>query len=246
MQFFTFLTVAVAASIDFTNIKKRADGELDTSFFRLGPGATKEDYFAANNEWATTLNQTTPQALLTSAKGQKPHTLLITCSDSRVMLAAFGVYPGEIFDHQNIANVITPGDINSQAVVQYAVENIKVKKVIVLGHTGCGGVAAALGQTPVGGVLDLWLNPVRLLRDSQYEEFCHLDDDHLAHKLSELNAIQSAQVLRTLPPVAKALAKGDLEVWAFLYDTTTGLMSDLEVPTSNHPEVYLLNGTATH
>lgn len=246
-----YLTLALSVSglyidpsFEFGSIELKRDSvELDTSFFRISANASKEEYFEANKNWATNLNKTESLVLETSAKGQKPHTLVITCSDSRVSLAAFGVYPGEIFEHKDIANVIVPTDINSQAVIQYAVENLKVKKIIVVGHTGCGGVNAALSSEPVGGVLDLWLNPVRSLRVSHFDDFKKIKsaDDRAKH-LSELNAVQSAQMVKTLPSVAKALQNKDLEVWAFLYDTATGLMSDLEVPETKHLAIYLLNG----
>lgn len=247
----SYLTLALSVSaiyidpsFDYGTFELKRDSvELDTSFFRIPDNATKDDYFEANKNWATNLNKTESLVLETSGKGQEPHTLVITCSDSRVSLAAFGVYPGEIFEHKDIANVIVPTDINSQAVIQYAVENLKVKKIIVVGHTGCGGVNAAMESTPVGGVLDLWLNPVRSLRVSHFDDFKKIKSkDDRARHLSELNAVQSAQVVKTLPPVAKALNLKDIEVWAFLYDTATGLMSDLEIPETKHLAIYLLNG----
>lgn len=231
------LSLALASPV----VRRASLAELDTTFFELGANALLADYLEANRQWATEMNATTPQVLKTSGEGQKPHTLLITCSDSRVSSEVFGTFPGEIFEHKNIANVVNANDMNIQAVVQYAVANLEVNKVIVMGHTGCGGVAAAHGKLAVGGVIDTWLQPIRTLRDTFYTQLNQTESEHdQLDMLATFNAAQSAQVVRKLPAVATAVEKRELEVWALVYDTVTGLVHQVELPEEHHPEIYEL------
>lgn len=132
------------------------------------------------------------------AKVGKPSRIVwLGCSDSRCPeTTILGLQPGDVFVHRNIANIISPTDINTSAVIQYAVENLKVKHVVLCGHSACGGAAAALGDIRVGGVLDTWLTPLKALRNANKDELMAIEDEKArAIRIAELNVEAGVQVL---------------------------------------------------
>src|SRR5215831_19321726 len=129
-----------------------------------------------------------PEYFHTLAQGQRPQYLWIGCSDSRVSADQItGTQPGEIFVHRNIANVVVPSDGNLMAVLQYAIEVLEVKHVIVCGHYGCGGVEAALGEHPPGP-LGEWLGNIHDVYRQYKTEIDGMRDPRArSHRLAELN-----------------------------------------------------------
>jgi carbonic anhydrase len=117
---------------------------------------------ALNRLYAQHTTAKDPNAFVDLAKGQAPEILWLGCSDSRLSESTIcQCQPGDIFVHRNIANTVHANDINSASVVEYAVAHLKVKKVVVCGHTKCGGATAALGDADLGQTLNTWLHPVR-------------------------------------------------------------------------------------
>ena len=121
---------------------------------------TLKNLLEKNQAWAESMERDRPGFFPALAKGQAPEYLWIGCSDSRVPSAVLDLPPGEVFVHRNIANVVSADDVSCQSVIQYAVDVLQVKHIIVCGHTGCGGVEASLGG-PLGGAIESWLDNVR-------------------------------------------------------------------------------------
>ncbi|KAK3060892.1 hypothetical protein LTS18_007473 [Coniosporium uncinatum] len=157
--------------------------------------------------------------------------LWIGCADSRVPETTICLCkPGELFVHRNIANVVQPGDVNSSSVIEYSVAHLKVKKIIVCGHTECGGANAALGDADLGETLNTWLESVRALRRKHIDELNKLpSDDARANRLAELNAENSIGTLRRNPVVADAMKERDLEIHGFIYDIPAARLLILDV-----------------
>ncbi len=175
------------------------------------------------------------------ANQQSPEYLWIGCSDSRVPAnQIIGLLPGEVFVHRNVANLIVHTDFNCLSVVQYAVEVLKVKHIIVCGHYGCGGVNAAMGLNECDlGLIHNWL---RHIRDVQYKHEALLadlpSDRHRAARLCELNVIEQANNLCHTTIVRKAWAQGrDLTIHAWVYSLHDGLLRDLGLCTTHRDEV---------
>jgi carbonic anhydrase len=209
--------------------------------FVLHKTSTKQDYLENNRHYVDSINfNHSNQVFQLNGKGQAPHTLWIGCSDSRAGESCLATLPGEIFSHRNIANIVTASDISCQGAIQFAIDVLKVSKIIVCGHTDCGGVWASLSAKKIGGVLDLWLNPVRLIRALNNKELNLLNDDPKAKckRLSELNVINSVTALKRHPSAAQALKNGEIEVWGMMYDVGTGLLSEVEVPVDDHEDLF--------
>lgn len=208
--------------------------KVNTNFpFVLLKESTMKDYFDNNRYFVENIKHNhTNKVFELNAKGQSPHTLWIGCSDSRAGESCLATLPGEVFTHRNIANIINANDISSQGVIQFAIDVLKVKKIIVCGHTDCGGIWASLSSKKIGGVLDLWLNPIRHIRAANLELLSKYNDDPKAkaRKLSELNVILSVTSLKRHPSASEALRKGEIEVWGLMYDVATGYLSEVEVP----------------
>lgn len=165
-----------------------------------------------------------PHAFVELSKGQAPDILWIGCADSRIPETTIcNCRPGELFVHRNIANCVHVDDINAASVVEYAVAHLKVKKVVVCGHTKCGGANAALGDTDLGTTLNTWLHPVRELRRKHKTELESLaDDDARAARVAELNVQQSIEVLKQHPAVKKAIHDRGLTLHGMIYDIGEG------------------------
>ena len=147
-----------------------------------------------------------------------------------------GLKPGDVFTHRNIANVLPPTDINSQSVIAYAVEHLKVKHVVLCGHTSCGGAAAALGNNVIGGPLDLWLQPLRKLREtlSAQGDWKHADDKKKALMLVEANVKQGVETLKQNPFVISAVNERGLQVHGVVYDITCGELKEVDCADHGH------------
>jgi carbonic anhydrase len=173
--------------------------------------------------------QSNPDLFPSLAKGQHPEILWIGCSDSRCPeTTILGLKPGDVFVHRNIANILTPTDLSSLSVIQYAVEYLKVKHIVVSGHTKCGGVAAAMGNKKLG-LIDTWLLPLRALRRDNLKLLESLEAEEAALKLVELNVRAGVKVLEENPLVIDAMAERHLQIHGNIYDVGSGQLKPLDV-----------------
>jgi carbonic anhydrase len=209
------------------------------------------DKLIANNaEWVAKRISEDPDYFTNLAKGQSPEVLWIGCSDSRVPAnEVTGTKPGEVFVHRNIANVCNHSDMNMLSVLDYAVNVLKVKHVIVAGHYGCGGVAAALGNKQFG-IIDNWLRHIKDVYRLHAHELDRITDEkQKVNRLVELNVSEQVYNLCKTSIVQNAwMERHDLEVHGWVIDLGSGLVKDLKV-TSSSPHnlgyVYELDSAET-
>lgn len=192
--------------------------------------------FANNRAWAAAQVARDPGFFERLVGIQRPPFLWIGCADSRVPAnEIIGLDPGEIFVHRNIANVVHPADPNALSVIQYAVDVLAVQHIIVTGHHGCGGVAAALGP-PVAEPLETWLAPIRRVRDRHAAELAALTPEARPDRLCELNVAAQVEAVAGTEAVRRAWAAGKpLAVHGWYYDLKDGLLRDLDVTREGTP-----------
>jgi len=192
-----------------------------------------------NRTWAADRIQRDPTFFTRLAKQQAPEFLWIGCADSRVPANEIvGLDPGELFVHRNVANVVVPSDLNCLAVLQYAVDVLRVEHVIVCGHYGCGGVEAAWKRTPFG-LIDNWLRHVQAVGEMHADLLTRgMTDAQCTSRLAELNVIaQVANVCRTTV-VIDAWRRGQaLSVHGWIYGLQDGLLRDLGVSVTRDGEI---------
>jgi carbonic anhydrase len=204
------------------------------------------DLFARNRAWAARMVAQDPTFFDLLARQQNPRYLWIGCSDSRVPANEIvGLLPGEMFVHRNVANVVVHTDLNCLAVLQYAVDVLKVDHVIVVGHYGCGGVTAAWRSQPLG-LIDNWLRHVQdvaarheaLLRSAP-DEATQLD------RLCALNVIeQSVHVCRTTIVQDAWRRQQSLTIHGWVYRLRDGLLRDLSFCVQSQAEVEAAHAAA--
>lgn len=185
--------------------------------------------FKNNEKWVTEKLSLDPEYFENLAKGQTPEYLYIGCSDSRVTAEdLMGVQPGEVFIHRNIANQVIPTDNNVNAVVQYAVEHLKVKHIIICGHYECGGVKAALNPSDMGQ-LNSWLQTLRDVRRLHKKELENIKDSQkLFDRLVELNVREQCMNIIKIDHVQKSWYKtGFPQIHGWVFDVRTGKLIDL-------------------
>lgn len=190
---------------------------------------TTRDLMKNNKEWSQAQLQRDPQFFERLALEQKPRFLWIGCADSRVPANEIvGLGFGELFVHRNIANVVPHADHNSHSVVQYAVEVLGVSDIIVCGHYGCGGVAAARAGTRIG-LIDNWLRYIRDVYVKHREEVDALEDADALRRLCELNVITQAENLTETPILRDAWeARQGPTVHAWVYGLDDGVIHELK------------------
>lgn len=184
--------------------------------------------FDFNRAWSKQMQEVDPGYFAKLSTLQTPELLWIGCSDSRVPANEIvGLLPGEVFVHRNVANVVVHTDFNCLSVIQYAVEVLKVKHIMVVGHYGCGGVKAALDGARVG-LVDIWLRHVRDVREKHLAAIESLPPEVRHDRLCELNVLeQVANVCQTYV-VQDAWTRGQpLTVHGWIYGLKDGLMTDL-------------------
>ncbi|WP_437884072.1 carbonate dehydratase [Pseudomonas sp. LRF_L74] len=193
-----------------------------------------QELFDNNARWAEAINQEDPTFFAKLAKQQMPEYLWIGCSDARVPANEIvGLLPGDIFVHRNVANVVLHTDMNCLSVIQYAVDVLKVKHILVTGHYGCGGVRAAM-QNSQFGLIDGWL---RSIRDLAYEQRDHLAlfscEEERVDRLCELNVIQQVANVSHTTIVQNAWHRGQsLAVHGCIYGIKDGRWKSLDVTVS--------------
>jgi carbonic anhydrase len=187
--------------------------------------------FNNNKAWAEKIKLEDPRFFDRLAEQQNPDYLWIGCSDSRVPANQItGLPPGEVFVHRNIANVVAHSDLNCLSVLQYAVEVLRVKHVIVCGHYGCGGIAASM-DTNQYGLIDNWLqniNNVFRLNKEELEKYT--DKAAQLDRLCELNVVEQVNNVCKSTIVQNAwAAKQDLTIHGWIYAVKDGILHDLEL-----------------
>ena len=186
--------------------------------------------FDFNRAWARKMQEVDADYFNRLAKLQTPELLWIGCSDSRVPANEIvGLLPGEVFVHRNVANLVLHTDLNCLSVIQYAVDVLKVKHIMVVGHYGCGGVLAALNKTRVG-IVDFWLDNVQQVHNKHLALVDKLPVEQRHARLCELNVLEQVVSLVNTPVVKDAWARGqDLTIHGWIYGLNDGLMHDLGI-----------------
>ena len=183
-----------------------------------------------NRFWAEALRARDPDFFARLARQQRPEFLWIGCSDSRVPAnEVVGLMPGELFVHRNVANMVVATDMNFLSVLQFAVDVLQVKQIIVCGHYGCGGVRAALGHEELG-LIDNWLRALKALYHQHREQFVGLCDEERVNLLCELNVQRQVRNVCHTTIVQNAWKRHQpLEVHGWIYGLSDGLLKDLGV-----------------
>jgi len=187
-----------------------------------------ERLFDNNVAWRNRKTEGDPAFFQRLVNQQSPEFLWIGCSDSRVPANDIvDLAPGELFVHRNVANMVVPSDLNMLTVLQYAVDILKVRHVIVCGHHGCGGVRAAMSQHAFG-LIDNWLSPIKQIMAVRAEELAALDESERLDRLCEWNVIEQARNVAATTIVQDAWARGQfLKVHAWIYTLHNGHLHDL-------------------
>jgi carbonic anhydrase len=183
-----------------------------------------------NRAWAERKISADPGFFKRLAGQQAPEYLWIGCSDSRVPANEIvDLDPGELFVHRNVANLAPPQDANYLSVLQFAVDVLRVKHIMVVGHYGCGGIAAAVDGKR-RGLVDHWLHPIREIAHEHREVLGAMDEIARLNRLCELNIIRQVKNVASDVFVQDAWARGqDLWVHGWVYSVANGLIHDLDV-----------------
>ena len=185
---------------------------------------------AHNRTWATQMEADRPGFFTRLSEQQTPRYMWIGCSDSRVPANQItGLEPGEVFVHRNIANVVVPTDLNCLSTIQFAVDQLHVEHLMVVGHYGCGGVKAALYNTRVG-LADNWLRHIKDVRDRHAALLASLHEQHRLDALCELNVIEQVMNVAQTTVVQDAWTRGQaLTLHGWVYGLSDGLLQDLHM-----------------
>jgi carbonic anhydrase len=197
------------------------------------------ELFERNRRWSERLRSDDPQAFSRMAAAQRPDYFWIGCSDSRVPAnQVVDLPPGEVFVHRNVANVVPHADMNVLSVLEYAVEVLGVRHVIVCGHYGCGGIEAALAPARPDMLVDNWLRHVRDVAHQHREVLDLLPTHKRGRRLAELNAVAQARNVCHTSIVQDVWSRGrELTVHAWIYGLEDGLLRDLMFAVSDISEI---------
>lgn len=188
-----------------------------------------EELIRRNREWAESIRSHSPDYFPHLAKLQKPEYFWIGCADARVPANVIaGLEPGEVFVHRNVANVVHSADLNLLSALQFAIESLSIRKIIVCGHYGCGGVHAAC-EDRSHGLVDHWIEPIRSLNHIHAGELDSLDDEARRDRLAELNVVQSVARIAETPILRTAWAEGrKVELHGMIYALADGRLHKLD------------------
>jgi carbonic anhydrase len=198
---------------------------------------TAKDLLERNRLWSEETRRGDPDFFSGLVDQQNPRFLWIGCSDSRVPANQItGLAPGEVFVHRNVANIAHPTDMNLMSVLEYGVDVLKVREILVVGHYGCGGVKAALqGRLP--GIADFWLEPIREIHRKHSRELSHLPGKAMEDRVCELNVIEQVTALSHSGIVQGAWQRGQpLTIHGWVYSLGDGVLQDLGVTCSSPPD----------
>ncbi len=196
------------------------------------------ELFERNRQWAADTETREPGFFSRLLKQQTPQYLWIGCADSRVPANELvDLLPGELFVHRNIANVIVPSDLNALSVIQYAVDALRVTHVIVVGHSNCGGVKAALNNLRVG-LVDIWLRHVQDVRNQHRAFLDRLAPERQVDALVELNVLEQARNVCRTTIVEDAWQRGqEVVIHGWVYGLHNGLLEDLRITVSKPQDI---------
>ncbi len=191
-----------------------------------------------NQAWVQAKTQQKPDYFQKMAKGQQPHTLWVGCADSRVPPNEITqTEPGELFVHRNVANLIVTTDLNFLSVLQYSVEVLKVQRVVVCGHYGCGGVKASMGPAK-NGMIDNWLHQIRDTQRIYGQALKGLSEEDQFHKLVEFNVRQQVINVCNTAIIQQAWETGEQpQVHGLVYDLGTGVLHSLTSEIKNNQDL---------
>lgn len=189
-----------------------------------------EQLLQNNRAWVDEINAVHPDFFETLSHQQNPEYLWIGCSDSRVPANELvKMDPGTIFVHRNIANLVNSSDMNVLSVIQYAVEILKVKHIIVNGHYGCGGVMASMEEHNPS-LIDHWIRPIRKYYQRKQTELDALPYEQKVNRLCEINVVEQVRNICHVPSVRKAWENGQhLAIHGFIYNIKDGRLKNLNV-----------------
>jgi len=202
--------------------------------------ASIKHLFEQNIQWAEGIKKSDPDFFKSLSNQQAPEYLWIGCSDSRVPANnLMGLMPGEVFVHRNIANLVIHTDLNCLSVLQFAVDVLKVKHVIVCGHYGCGGIKAALDDKS-HGLIDNWLRHIEDVHRFNKEKLDKVTNpEDKADLLSELNVIEQVTNISHTSILKNAWKNNqDITVHGFIYNIHDGILQDLKVSIDNENNPY--------
>lgn len=209
--------------------------KFDPTAAKPGHGLSPEQLFQNNREWAAHIKAQDPQFFAKLAAQQSPEYLWIGCSDSRVPAnELLGLLPGELFVHRNIANVVVHSDLNCLSVLQFAIDVLKVKHVIICGHYGCSGVHAAMTRRRVG-LADNWLRHVQDVHQKHERYLGEALSEPVRHnRMCELNVIEQVNNLCQTTIVNDAWERGqELTIHGWVYGLQDGLLSETGMQVSS-------------
>lgn len=197
-----------------------------------------DNLFRNNRAWSEQIKDKDPDFFRKLAEQQSPEFLWIGCADSRVPAnEIMGLLPGEVFVHRNVANLVIHTDMNCLSVLQYAVEVLKVKHILVTGHYGCGGIQAALNNREFG-LIDNWLRHIKDIYRLHEKEFDGLDDQKRLDLLCELNVVEQVTNVCHTTIVQSAWKRGQpLSVHGFIFSIGDGILRDLGMNISSPDEL---------
>jgi len=198
-----------------------------------------DNLLARNRAWATKIKTADPEFFYRLAQQQSPQYLWIGCSDSRVPSTQLvDLPPGEMFVHRNVGNLVVNTDLNCLSVMQYAVEVLKVQRIIVCGHYGCGGVQAALARKRLG-LIDTWLRYVQDVIEKHSALLDQIaDEEERVRRVCELNVIEQVVNVCQTTVVQEAWGRGQgLVVDGLIYGLEDGLLRELGIRVSRQSEV---------
>jgi carbonic anhydrase len=198
-----------------------------------------ERLLANNRDWAARIQAEDPDFFPALSRQQSPEYLWIGCADSRVPANQIvGLLPGELFVHRNVANVVVHTDLNCLSVIQFAVDVLEVRHIIVTGHYSCGGVQAALRNSRLG-LIDNWLRHVQDVMQKHREQLAAIEEEPArANRLCELNVIEQVVNVCQTTIVQQAWERGQpLTVHGWIYGLENGLLHDLGITASNEDEL---------
>jgi carbonic anhydrase len=215
---------------------------LDKSILgKRGIMGTLDHLLQNNRAWAEGIKARDPEFFLKLSRQQLPNYLWIGCSDSRVPANEIvGLLPGELFVHRNVSNVVVHTDLNCLSVIQYAVDALKVKHIIVCGHYGCGGVRAALRSDRLG-LIDNWLRHIQDVRQKHEGILTSISDETIRYdRLCELNVIEQTVNVSQTTIVRDAWGRGqELSVHGWIYGLRDGILRDLNIFISRSDDTIL-------
>jgi len=190
---------------------------------------TLQHLFDNNIAWAEKIKASDPDFFNRLSDQQTPDYLWIGCSDSRVPATQIvNLPPGEVFVHRNIANVVVHNDTNCLSVIQFAVEVLKVKHIIVCGHYGCGGVKAAV-EDQDHGLINEWLQHIKEVKQKHLVELEDLTSEQKNNRMCELNVIEQVKHVSETASVQQAWKNGNaVSIHGWIYDISDGILHDLD------------------